>query len=419
MSKIAIIGAGISGLGIANRLKENYSVKIFEADSRPGGLIKCDRVNGGLFHTVGGHVFNSRRKDILDYFWQFFNRENEFTKKTRNAVVSMRDGRLIMYPIENHIYQMEPEEMKAIIVDLKGMIKSENKKEVKNFEEFLKTSFGETLYNMYFQPYNEKVWRKKLSAVSLSWLAGKLPMPSVEEIIFNNIHQVEETNMVHSSFWYPKNDGSQFLANRLAESLDIVYNISINQIKKQNKKWLVYGELFDKVIFCGNIKDFPQMVAGSIDISGFELPIERLDFHGTTTVFCEMDPNEYSWIYLPSREYQSHRFICTGNYAISNNPVGKNTASLEFTDYISKEDIDEQMKKIPFNPRYVAHKHTKYTYPVQSSSTRDMISALKTVTEKEGVFILGRFAEWEYYNMDAALGAGIDLYKRVFQDFKL
>jgi UDP-galactopyranose mutase len=29
--------------------------------------------------------------------------------------------------------------------------------------------------------------------------------------------------------------------------------------------------------------------------------------------------------------------------------------------------------------------------------------------EPEGLYLLGRFAEWEYYNMDAAIGASIDL----------
>jgi UDP-galactopyranose mutase len=29
------------------------------------------------------------------------------------------------------------------------------------------------------------------------------------------------------------------------------------------------------------------------------------------------------------------------------------------------------------------------------------------------MYLLGRFAEWEYYNMDAAVGAAIDLEKRL------
>ena len=66
MQKIAIIGAGVSGLSAAHFLKDKYEVTVFEKEDRPGGLIKCRRVNGSLFHTCGGHVFNSKRQDVLD-----------------------------------------------------------------------------------------------------------------------------------------------------------------------------------------------------------------------------------------------------------------------------------------------------------------------------------------------------------------
>ena len=41
-----------------------------------------------------------------------------------------------------------------------------------------------------------------------------------------------------------------------------------------------------------------------------------------------------------------------------------------------------------------------------------MIDDLKRRIEPKGLYLLGRFAEWEYYNMDVAMGAAIDLNKR-------
>ena len=52
--KVAVIGAGISGLTVAQLLKDKYHVTVYEKDDKPGGLIKCDRINGSLFHTCGG-----------------------------------------------------------------------------------------------------------------------------------------------------------------------------------------------------------------------------------------------------------------------------------------------------------------------------------------------------------------------------
>ena len=40
-----------------------------------------------------------------------------------------------------------------------------------------------------------------------------------------------------------------------------------------------------------------------------------------------------------------------------------------------------------------------------------MVDSLKKTLSNNGIFLLGRFAEWEYYNMDAAIGAAIDLGK--------
>jgi protoporphyrinogen oxidase len=259
MKKVAVIGGGLSGLSIAKCLTDRYDVKVFEKESRPGGLIKCDRVNGNLYHIVGGHVFNSKRTDVLDWFWGFFNREAEFTKATRNAIISMGDGLKVGYPIENNIYQFSNDIITSFIQDVVSLAK-DNTPEPLNFEEFLRYRFGDTLYNLYFKPYNEKVWRKDLKSVPLSWLEGKLPMPTINEMIFNNITHAQETKMVHSSFYYAKQNGSQFLVDRLAQGLNIVYNSEIVEISKQPVGWRVNNEEFDKVIFCGNIKHLPAAI---------------------------------------------------------------------------------------------------------------------------------------------------------------
>jgi protoporphyrinogen oxidase len=408
MKSVGIIGAGISGLSIAQCLNKEYEVKVFEKDSKAGGLIKCERIEGSLYHVVGGHVFNSKRQDVLDWFWKFFDKDVEFITAPRNAVICMPDGKFVGYPIENHIYQLEEGVIKNVIGDFKCMIKSSNQ-EVLNFEDFLLSRFGETLYSIYFEPYNKKIWKKDLKNISLSWLEGKLPMPLIEEIIFNNFTHALERQMVHSSFYYAKANGSQFIVDRLSEGIDVSYNTEVSRIKKIGGKWVINECEFDNVIFCGNIKELPNMLEGSIDFGEYSNLIAGLEYHGTTSVLCVVDKNPYSWIYLPSNEYQSHRIICTGNFADSNNIVGLNTATIEFTDYVTKNEIDDTLKKLPLNPQYLSHRYTKYTYPIQTMDTREIVNKVKTISESQGFYLLGRFAEWEYYNMDAAIGAALDL----------
>lgn len=408
--KYAIIGAGMSGLAIANVLKDDGNeVVVFESDTRPGGMIKCDRINGNLFHRTGGHVFNTKRNDVMDWFWKHFDRDNEFLKTLRNSSVVMEGMDNVPYPIENHMYCFPENIQKSFIQDLLAIYRNKSK-EPKNFEEFLRGRFGETLYQLYFQPYNYKVWRRDLTKVPLSWLAGKLPMPSVEEMIYNNMNHIEERAFVHSSFYYPKFGGSQFLANRLSEGLDIKYNSKVTKIHKIDNLWLVNDDLFDRVIFCGNIKLLPELVAGQIDLNYFVDEVNALESHGTTAVFCEIDKNPYSWMYMPSRCHESHRIICTGNFSPTNNAAGKMTATIEFTDYISKDSIVDNLSRIPYHPVYLSHHYEKYTYPIQKDNTRDLVKSIKAILEPNGLYLLGRFAEWEYYNMDVAIGAALDLF---------
>lgn len=407
--KYGIIGAGISGLSIAQQLRKNNQVVVFEKDSRPGGMIKCDVVNGCLFHRTGGHVFNTKRKDVFNWFGTFFDKENEFTETLRKSVVCMDRKQIVPYPIENHVYLFDDNTVKMFIEDLVDIVRRDNSELPSNFEDFLQSRFGKTLYELYFKPYNYKVWRRNLSTIPLDWLDGKLPMPTVQEIICNNMNHVEEHSFVHSSFFYPRNNGSQFLADRLSQNLDIIYNVAIERIEKKRNKWEVNGVECDRIIYCGNIKDLPSILNGQIDIASFEQPIVNLESHGTTSVFCEMEHNPYSWIYLPSQEYESHRIICTGNFADSNRDDNRMTGTIEFTDYISKDDIIDNLNRMPFGPKYWVHNYEKYTYPIQGSTTRKMIQRLKSKLEEENIYLLGRFAEWEYYNMDVAMGAAMDL----------
>lgn len=424
--KVAVIGAGVSGLTTARMLKDRYEVTVFEKEDKVGGLVKCRSVEGNLFHTCGGHVFNSKRQDVLDWFWTVFSK-NEFVKANRNACVFMdKDGcpqtyLPVPYPIENHIYCFDEDTQKSFYDDLDTIDREKGTdakfSDYENFGDFLKWRFGKTLYELYFKPYNAKVWRRDLDTVPMSWMEGKLPMPTTQEMRDNNANRVEERKFVHSSFWYERKDGSQYLADKLADGLDVRLNSDIRKLEYAGGKWFVENESFDKVVFCGNIKDMVKAIEG-VDLSMYTENIERLGYHGTTAVFCEIDANPYSWIYQPSSQHESHRIICTGNFAPSNNssslPSGRTTGTIEFTDAISKEDILENLRNIPLHPKYITHQYNPYTYPIQDSETRTLIKQIKEKLAPHGFFFTGRFADWEYYNMDVAMGAAMDMCKANF-----
>lgn len=412
--KFAIIGGGISGLSIANLLQQNgHEAIVFESYDRPGGLIKCRKVNGSLFHCTGGHVFNTKRQEVMEWFWSFFDKDCDFSMARRNSCVMMSNGKEIPYPIENHAYMLGVNVGKQIVSDWIHIL-SEKNDIPSNFEEFLIRRFGKTLYDIYFKPYNEKVWQCDLSRVPLSWLDGKLPMPTAEEMFFNNIYHVEENSFVHSSFYYPYKGGSQFIANTIAQGIKVRYNCRVECVSRNPKGgYIISNDIFDSIVFCGNIKQLPSLLSGIVNLRGYTDSIDQLKYHGTTSVFAEITPNPYSWIYMPGTEHRSHRIICTGNFSQTNNASGKMTATIEFTNKLSVDDILSNLNKIPFSPKYLTHHFEEYTYPVQDSNTRQMINQLKEELAKKKIYLCGRFAEWEYANMDICVGSAMDLVKKI------
>lgn len=413
MKKALIVGAGISGISMSRMLSAKMNVEILEKAGKPGGLIKCDRVEGALFHRVGGHVFNSKNEIVLEWFWKHFDRDNEFIKTRRNAKILM-DEQLIGYPLENYLYQLPENKIRSIVEDLTLLIAEKKQPaDAENFKDFLLISFGKTLFEIYFGPYNSKIWNTDISKVPLEWLEGKLPMPSTREILINNILRKEESEMVHASFYYPKSNGSQFIINRLSEMQDIKLNYEVKSIQQiKGSRLMVNNEKdADYLIYCGDVRKLHSIVATEdSNLRDALLSVYNFASNGTSNVLCETDSNDISWLYLPEAKYKAHRIIYTGNFSESNNTSGRRkTCVVEFSGRQIEEDMVNELRSLPGNLVPIAFNYEPNSYIIHDSSTAKQIAALKLILRKYNIFLLGRFAEWEYYNMDKCIEKAMEL----------
>lgn len=414
--KVAVIGSGISGLSIANLLKDKHDVVVFEKKTKAGGLIKCERINDCLFHKVGGHVFNSKNEKVLEWFWSYFNKDEEFVLAKRNAKVFFNNN-IIGYPIENFLYLLDHTKTSMIIEELL-LLQTKSPFEYDNFEEFLIGTFGKTLYELYFKPYNHKIWKTDLKTVSMEWLEGKLPMPKLAEIIKSNVFREEEDNMVHSSFYYPKENGSQFLVDRLKQDLIIKTDTDVVDVLMQDGSILIDDEVFDKVIYCGDIRKLPYVFDQILIDEGVNVDyLKGLRSNGTSNLFCETDDNDISWLYIPEDFTRAHRIIYTGNFSSTNNRGSiRKTCVVEFSGEVSYDEMILEIKKLPGNLSPISFNYEPNSYVIQDKETRKNVNDAKTVLEKKGVYLLGRFAEWEYYNMDKAVEAAFLINEQINQN---
>lgn len=412
--RIAIIGGGISGASIGKMLNERYGITIFEQKEKLGGLISCDRVDGALFHKVGGHVFNTKNEKVADWFWSFFNQKDEFLKAKRNAKIYIYDS-YVGYPIENYLYQLPIELIKKCVSELLEL-KGKNETESEHFDQFLKNKFGPTLYEIYFKPYNAKIWNTKLDKVPLPWLDGKLPMPDIKEIFLHNILRQEEGEMVHSSFYYPVKGGSQFIIDRISQELNTECNVHVHTIIKQGDKYLINDNFeFDKVIYTGDIRRLHQIINTRDEIKDKVLKdVANLKSNGTSNYLCETDNTDISWLYLPENKYKAHRIIYTGNFSKTNNPdKNRKTCVVEFSGKHDPHLMEEEIKKLPGNLKPIQYNYEPNSYIIHEPDTSVKINKIKEIMHPEGFYLLGRFAEWQYYNMDKCIESAMEIKKQI------
>ena len=124
-------------------------------------------------------------------------------------------------------------------------------------------------------------------------------------------------------------------------------------------------------------------------------------------MLCECDANPYSWVYLPDPNIKPHRIIMTGNFSENNNSKNLNenriSCTVECSGEVILEEFIDELDKLPFNLKYISYNFSSSSYIIQNSKTRLLIKELKKKLFIKNIFLCGRFAEWEYFNMDIAI----------------
>jgi len=248
-------------------------------------------------------------------------------------------------------------------------------------------------------------------------------MTKPNEIIIKNIIKASD-DMVHSFFFYPVRGGSQFIVDRLAESTTIK-NEKVSSISHSGKGFIINQDdqsVYSSIVFTGSIRDLASIIDEDT-IKALELNLlnnyeqEALDFNGTSNLLCECDENDYSWIYLPEPNTKFHRIIMTGNFSPNNNsptlPKNRTTCTVEVSGYCKREDMEQSITSLPFNLKPIAYNYCENSYIIHNHKTKSLVSRLTSQLENKGIYCCGRFAEWKYYNMDAAIASAMQVTAKI------
>lgn len=174
---VVVIGAGPAGLAAGWSLGERACV--LEREQRPGGLVRTDCIDGYWFdHVV--HLLHlsdppteARLRTLVG---------SVLAACPPNAWVECSAGSA-RYPLQNNLRTLDPDAVVRILSDFAREAFREEQVEPRTHEEVLLRSFGKALCEVFFFPYQRKVWKRPLSELAATEFQWNISRPDFEEIL--------------------------------------------------------------------------------------------------------------------------------------------------------------------------------------------------------------------------------------------
>ncbi len=166
MSRVLIVGAGLTGCTLAWRLsQEGIDSTLLEREDMPGGLIRSDHLGGVLYEPHGSHIFHTEDKEV----WELANAMTPFREYRHRADINV-EGKIYNWPIllSDIEAQSRSDEIMSQLEERKGLDADERSKAA-DFEEWCLELMGPILYERYIKPYTEKQWGRPAKTLSARW----------------------------------------------------------------------------------------------------------------------------------------------------------------------------------------------------------------------------------------------------------
>jgi len=416
--KVGILGGGLTGLTMASFLSADYEV--LERDSECGGLCRSIQEDGFTFDYGGAHIIFSRNQRPVEFMTKTLGKN--CVRGRRNNKVFFK-GRFVKYPFENGLSDLPQEDnFECLYYYLKNDYPEPN-----NFKEWIYHTFGKGIAEKYLIPYNEKIWNYDTAKMSLHWVAGRVPQPPLEDVIKSAIGIQTEGYTHQLYFYYPETGGIQSLIRAMESKIPNIHrNFGISRVERRSKKWVVsngkeergFDELVSTIPIFDLVKaldNVPQTVLTALN---------NLRFNSLIAVMLGLNEprlNEFTAVYFPDKDFLPNRVGFPMNFSEHNVPPGMSSLVAEITANegdgtweLSNDDIIEcvsaglHQRKIIDRGRicYSRVMRSKYAYVVYDLSYQKNISLVRDYIDKLGIKLCGRFAEFEYLNMDACIEKG-------------
>jgi len=372
---VLVVGAGLFGLTVADRLAREHGVRVTVIDKRDhvGGnaYSETDPATGIEIHTYGAHLFHTSNERV----WEYVNQLTSFTRYVHH-VYAVHGG--VVYPLPvnlgtiNQFFgtAMGPDEARALIA---GQAAELGGRAPANFVEKGISLVGRPLYEAFFMNYTAKQWSTPPEELPASVIT-RLPVRySYDNRYFDDTHEGLPS------------DGYAAWLNRMADDPRIEVRLGVDFFDgtgEYSKKAAV-GRV--PVVYTGPLDRYFGYEAGDLAWRTVDFQRETLptgDFQGTSVMnYADLDV-DFTRI-IEFRHFNPERAY----------PDDATVIAREFSRFAGRDDE-------PY-------------YPVDGADDRAKLARYRRQAAEETaarrVFFGGRLGTYKYLDMHMAIASALTM----------
>lgn len=427
--KTIILGGGLAGLSLAYFLNKDSIV--LEKEKKPGGLCRSFKFNK-VFYDIGPHTVFSKNKAILNLLTSLTK-----TNKIKLSNKIYHKGRLVKYPFINDLASLDDEDREYCLKEfLHNPYKNYRAENLLQF--FLKT-FGKGITKLHLQPYSQKMWKFDPSCLDLR-TAERIPKPFKEDII-KSAKGIKTAEYIHRlDSYYPDSGGIQQIIDAflkiIAKKSRVVCPIKIKRIYKKKGIWQVEtnkGKFSSKsLVNCLPLHELFKYIKAPENIVK---ALNELKYNSLyiMAVQAKRDSIGHNFaLYFPDKDIIFNRIskvnFLGSNYCLKNN---NSTVLVEITyrprSYfagLKREEIQQRviddLNKLNLIKKSdvidIDFRNFKYVYVVYDLNYRKNAKRVLKYLSDIGIHCCGRFAQFEYLDMDMVVEYSHKLAKKLNEE---
>lgn len=429
MARTAVIGAGPSGLTASMFLGQD--TVIYESSDSVGGFAKSHIVGDWTFDN-GPHIMFSKDKRILQFMIDSLGNNVHECRRNNRCIVG---DQLVRYPIENDLAALGPDLAARCLIDMvEAAVHRRDESAVGNLDSWFRNEFGDALTDLYFKPYNEKVWKTPLDELSMVW-ADRIPKPPLADVISGALGLTKEGYLHQLNYQYPLQGGFQSIPQAWGALISdrISLRNAVVAIAKRSDGTLVIeaeqgSQSHERIISTMPVDRLLGLCKFDIP-ARIRLAASQLRVNPMLTVTLGVtgtDPNRITALYVPDPSISYNRMSFPGVFSPKNCPPGHYSIQAEVTlrpddepgseeAYVAELESFLRRSGLLSDTQDIVFRHCEYyehAYVVYQAGYEDSIGEVKEWFSSQGIQLHGRFGAFEYVNTDMCVFRSLELAAR-------